>query len=83
MQTTLRRLSEAQKQVDVLKAENEKLRETVAQQSSEIKNFQNQDNITKIVGSMAAADAGNTAELKWKINEYIREIDKCIAHLKE
>ena len=49
---------------------------------AEIKNFQNQENIGKIVNTIAA-DAANATELKLKINEYIREIDKCIAYLRD
>jgi len=66
------------------KAQNE-IRElylVIEQKETEIKNFQNQDNITKIVDTIAA-DAANATELKLKINEYIREIDKCIAYLRD
>ena len=78
----LKKVDNLQQQLDGVRAENQELRESLNKKDEEIKNFQNRDNIAKIVDSMAAADAGNTAELKWKINEYIREIDKCLAHLK-
>ena len=62
--------------------ENNALREAIQRQNQDIKNFQNQDKISKIVSSMAEDTQKNT-ELKLKINEYIKEIDKCIAHLSE
>jgi chromosome segregation ATPase len=68
-------LSDAQQEVD-------RLQEIIRQKEDEIKNFQNQDNIAKIVNNIAV-DSANATELKLKINEYIREIDKCIAYLKD
>jgi regulator of replication initiation timing len=62
--------------------ENNVLREAIQRQNQDIKNFQNQDKISKIVSSMAEDTQKNT-ELKLKINEYIKEIDKCIAHISE
>jgi predicted nucleic acid-binding Zn-ribbon protein len=66
------------------KAQHEirELRSVIQIKETQIKNFQNQDNITKIVNTIAA-DAANATELKLKINEYIREIDKCIAYLRD
>lgn len=58
------------------------LQSVIDEKDSEIKNFQNQDNISKIVNTIAAEPA-NSTELKLKINEYIREIDKCIAYLRD
>ena len=68
-----------------LEKAQEEIRElhlVIVQKETEIKNFQNRDNITKIVDTIAA-DAANATELKLKINEYIREIDKCIAYLRD
>ncbi|MFN3404210.1 MAG: hypothetical protein ACK40G_08970 [Cytophagaceae bacterium] len=62
--------------------ENSRLNALIEKQNEEIKNFQNQDKITKIVSSITE-DTRQASELKLKINEYIREIDKCIAHLSE
>jgi len=67
------RLASAQQQIQTLEA-------LVAEKEEQIKNFQNQENITKIVDAMAGNPA-NSTELKLKLNEYIREIDKCIAYL--
>ena len=62
--------------------ENMNLKEIVEKQNEDLKNFQNQVKISRIVSSMTESTR-NSAELKNKINEYIREIDKCIAHLSE
>ncbi len=58
------------------------LQTVIDAKDEEIKNFQNRDNISKIVNTIAAEPA-NLTELKLKINEYIREIDKCIAYLRD
>lgn len=63
-----------------VKAENSHLAGLVKQKDELINNFQNQIKISKIVGSIEA-DEDEASGLKAKINEYIREIDKCIAHL--
>lgn len=62
-----------------LRKENMDLRATIEKKASQINNFQNQIKISKIVDKMAVKD--DTAELKDKINEYIKDIDKCIALL--
>lgn len=65
-----------------LKNENEHLRTQVASKTAHLTSFQNQMKMSKIVESMIVRE-GNTIELKEVINDYIREIDKCIAHLGE
>lgn len=62
-----------------LKKDKAALRDAAEKKAEEINNFQNQIKISKIVDSMAVED--NATELKYKINEYIKDIDKCIAHL--
>ena len=61
----------------------EQLRADVRDREREIKDFQNQENITKLVNTIAAGEAANVNELKLRLNEYIREIDKCLAYLRE
>jgi archaellum component FlaC len=65
-----------------VKEENRELKALKERQNEDLKNFQNQDKISKIVSSIAE-DTQKSTELKLKINEYIKEIDKCIAHLSE
>lgn len=76
------RYNQAQEALEKARQEIKELQLVVLKKDEEIKNFQNRDNITKIVNTIAA-DAGNATELKLKINEYIREIDKCITYLRD
>ena len=76
-----------------LAAENEQLKNTVKNQAAEIKslskkqesprnqnNFQNVHKISKLVNSITA-DSEETTDLKLRIDEYIQELNRCIAHL--
>ncbi|MEO5600291.1 MAG: hypothetical protein ABIR06_05125 [Cyclobacteriaceae bacterium] len=63
-----------------LKVENQDLKTAVRARDEQISGFHNQLKITKIVDNLHPED-GSTSELKKKVDEYIREIDKCIAHL--
>jgi hypothetical protein len=63
-----------------LKRENQELKIAVRARDEQIAGFHNQLKITKIVDSINPED-GSVSELKKKVDDYIREIDKCIAHL--
>jgi chromosome segregation ATPase len=65
-----------------LEAENNQLNSRLLQKDEELKNFQNQEKITKLVTSIAEGTQDNT-ELKLRINEYIKEINRCIVYLSE
>ncbi len=65
-----------------LKSENINLKECVKTKEEHLNNFQNKIKISKLVGSMAV-EHEDTVELKQMVNNYIKEIDKCIAHLSE
>lgn len=65
-----------------LKLENHELRGDLKKRDEQLSNFKNQIKITKIVDNINPED-GNASELKRKVDEYIREIDKCIAHLSQ
>jgi cytidylate kinase len=65
-----------------LQMENQKLRNQMILKEEEVRNFHNQEKISKIVTSITD-DTYKRTELKLKINEYIKEIDKCIAFIKE
>ena len=69
------KLTQAQEEIKFLEG-------LVQEKEEQIKNFQNQENIVKIVDAIAGNTA-NSTELKLKLNEYIREIDKCIAYLQD
>ena len=69
------KLAAAQEEIKFMEA-------LLEEKEQQIKNFQNQENIVKIVDTIAGNTA-NSTELKLKLNEYIREIDKCIAYLRD
>lgn len=65
-----------------LSDENQQLRSQVADYQQNESNFQNQAKISKIVESMIVGENDSEA-VKDVIEDYIKEIDKCIAHLGE
>jgi len=67
-------------EVKALKKESQDLKAAVRVRDEQIAGFQNQTKITKIVDSLNPED-GSVSELKKKVDDYIQEIDKCIAHL--
>ena len=74
----------AQLKVELQKVskENQQLKAQASQQEANLANFQNQMKISKIVESMVVGD-NDSEELKDVIDGYIKEINKCIAHLGE
>lgn len=64
-----------------LKTENQDLKAALKVRDDQIAGFHNQLKISKLVDSLHSEDDGSVPELKKKVDEYIREIDKCIAHL--
>ena len=67
-------------ELNQLKNENDELKSMVRDREQQISSFQNKIKISKIVNEIDTGE-GNTSELKRKIDDYIKEIDKCIAHL--
>jgi predicted nucleic acid-binding Zn-ribbon protein len=63
-----------------LQSENAGLRDELKERDELIANFQNKFKISKIVNSIDT-EGHDTSELKRKIDEYIKEIDRCIAHV--
>lgn len=63
-----------------VKLENHELKADLKKRDDQLSHFKNQIKITKIVDHINPED-GSVSELKRKVDEYIREIDKCIAHL--
>lgn len=63
-----------------IKLENHELRTDLRKRDEQLVSFKNQIKITKIVDYINPEDEG-ISELKRKVDEYIREIDKCIAHV--
>jgi len=69
-------------EIGLLKSENEDLRSIIRMKQEKINNFQNKIKISKIVDTIAV-EKDEATELKQTIDEYIKEIDRCIAHLGE
>ena len=67
-------------EIKSLKKENQDLKASIRVREEQIEGFHNQMKLTKLVDSLHPED-GSVSELKKKVDEYIREIDKCIAHL--
>jgi chromosome segregation ATPase len=67
-------------ELKALKAENQDLKQAIKSRDEQISGFHNQLKITKIVDNLHPEDE-SVSELKKKVDDYIREIDKCIAHL--
>jgi hypothetical protein len=69
-----------------LESELKKLRqlfEAEGQKNAELNNKIKIIKLAQNISSVEGAESGQSAELKRKINEYIREIDNCIAMLNE
>ena len=67
-------------EIRTIKLENHELRTDLRKRDEQLANFKNQIKITKIVDNIHAED-GSVSELRKTVDDYIREIDKCIAHL--
>ncbi len=76
----VKRHSEVKRKNAVLEAELAELRKTVDSQKEAIKNLEEKNKIIKLAKSLADSNP-DTAAMKYKINELVREIDKCIAQM--
>jgi len=75
--------SQKQKQeVNALREEVGQLRMQLADKEAELEGFQNKDKISKIVNGMIAGES-DPEHLGDMLDEYIKEVDKCIAQLSE
>ena len=63
-----------------IKLENHELRTDLRKREEQLSNFKNQVKITKIADYISPEDE-SISELRKKVDDYIREIDKCIAHV--
>jgi hypothetical protein len=76
------RYQQVKEEVQEVRVENELLKKELALKNERLKNFQNQDKINKIVSNVALEEV-EIDELKKKLDNYIKEIDKCISYLNE
>lgn len=73
-------MSEAE--TELLKRDLKQARETIALQKNTLRELEEQNKIVKIAEAVALSKEDKRA-VKLKINEFIREIDKCIATLSD
>ena len=71
-----------QQELHQAKQENQALQTTLAAKEEEINHFKKSIKISKLA-QYTVADQNETTEIKRTINEYIKKIDKCIAHLSQ
>ena len=67
-------------QIRIHKEENSKLKAVLTEKQEQLKEFQNKAKISKLVSSIGA-DKSDTVDLRRNLDDYIKEIDKCIAFL--
>lgn len=78
----LNNYKDLKQELNVAKSENQELKEIIRKRDDQIIDFQNKYKISKIVRNIRDGE-DDTSEIKNQINEYIREIDKCIMHLSQ
>ena len=72
--------SQEKKNSNDLKNQNVELKSLLNSKEQQIQDFQNKIKISTIVDSISVGDSEAT-EVKSKIDDYIKEIDKCINQL--
>ena len=72
--------SQEKKNGEDLKNQNLELKSLLDSKEQQIRDFQNKIKISTIVDSISVGDS-EAAEVRNKIDEYIKEIDKCINQL--
>lgn len=70
----------AKEDIKQLKEENSFLQGKLTDSKSELKELSEQNKVLKLARSLSGKE-GKSTDIKLKINEFIREIDKCIAQI--
>lgn len=71
-----------QEENDLMKLENQSLKVALTASKEKIKDFEEKLRILKLAKSFSETNEKNL-DIKQKINEFVREIDKCIVLLKK
>ena len=77
----LARYNELKEDNEILQRENKELKRQLDAQAKAAKEIGESAKILKISGHLANRSENEKIELKRKINEFIKEIDKCVALL--
>lgn len=72
---------EVENQKQELQEENAVLKELVSTQEQHIADLTAQNNVLQAAKSLAGTEVAATTDVRKKINELVREIDRCIALL--
>ncbi len=80
LQSVGNKLTQQQKELEKLRLENEELNAIVLKKNEEIKQLNSKVEAAILAASLTQTD-GSQVELKNKLSEFIKEIDKCIALL--
>ncbi len=64
-----------------LKAEHSELMDLLKEQGAQLEEMENKLKVIKVAKQLGASPDDDKNDLKKKINEYIKEIDKCVALL--
>lgn len=78
----LNKYQKVKQENELLKHEVLSLKKNLVHKDEELEHFHNKDKISKIVNGVGAEES-NSSELGEMLNEYIKEVDKCIAQLSE
>ncbi|MBI1221672.1 MAG: hypothetical protein GC180_03625 [Bacteroidetes bacterium] len=77
-----KRLAMSEAEAELLKRELKQARETISVQKNTLRELEEQNKLIKIAEAVALSKEDKRT-VKLKINEFIREIDKCIATLSD
>lgn len=80
LQMLLESYRQLKTELELVKKENQELKSSIKIKDNHLNDFQNKFKISKIVDSIHG-EGDNMPELRSMIDEYIKEIDKCILHL--
>lgn len=84
LETKVKKLSDAyvngRAEIKKLKNDLNDMRETIENQKKTISDLEERYKVVKLAKSISGEN-GESRELKYKINELVREIDKCMALL--
>lgn len=78
----LKRYERDKSELRALRAENQMLRQALAEKEQALEHFQYQTKISKIV-ELLTAETDPPDQLREKIDTFIRDLDLCISYLKQ
>jgi chromosome segregation ATPase len=80
LKALISRKSVLEQELEKIKVENKEFAEELISYKREIEDLKEKNKILRIAGG---TNDGDSREIKLKINEIVREVDKCIAQLNQ